>query len=59
MKLSVIPGNADNNTLCYKTLSRNYVYITFHIEIHDKIINNRIMIYHIDVSAIWRRLYIK
>jgi len=30
-----------------------------HIEIRDEIINNEILIYYTDISAIWRRPYIK
>jgi len=50
MKLSVIPGSTGNDILCYKTLSCNYMRI--HIEIRDEIINNEILIYYTDISAI-------
>jgi hypothetical protein len=46
MIASVIPASADSDILCYKTLNRNYIYI------HVEIINNEILIYYTDVSAI-------
>jgi hypothetical protein len=47
MEISVIPRNADD-ILCSKTLSRSYISI--HIEIHNEIINNEILIYFTEES---------